>query len=303
MGKKRSRKEQTVEEEEYFVEKILDKRVNDNGVVEYFLKWKGFSSLDNTWEPEANLNCVELLDEFNKNYVLQDASSKDGSKEDESSEDKMEAKQNDTEEVVENSSAIEVVETASAATSNVENSHASPAKEGIPEEKPKKDKKEKKPDDTSKEVKEKESKKKSKVADEVPKKKKKSKAPVSTGFDKGYRAQSILGATDTAGGELHFLISWANTNEAELVPARVANVKIPQMVIKFYEDRLIWTNAKSSGETTSNDEEGTNKQGSSVQLQGASEDGPSSDEQQKEATATAKTAADVNDNNEPIEAC
>ena len=41
-----------------------------------------------------------------------------------------------------------------------------------------------------------------------PKKKKKSKVPISTGFDKGYEVQSILGATDTAGGELHFLISW-----------------------------------------------------------------------------------------------
>ena len=42
-----------------------------------------------------------------------------------------------------------------------------------------------------------------------PKKKKKlPKPPVVTGFDKGYTAQSILGATDTSGGELHFLISW-----------------------------------------------------------------------------------------------
>ena len=34
--------------------------------------------------------------------------------------------------------------------------------------------------------------------------------PVLNGFDKGYKAQSILGATDSAGGELHFLISWYN---------------------------------------------------------------------------------------------
>ena len=38
----------------------------------------------------------------------------------------------------------------------------------------------------------------------------------------------------------------ANTNEAELVPARIANLKIPQMVIKFYEERLIWTNGRFS---------------------------------------------------------
>ena len=40
-------------------------------------------------------------------------------------------------------------------------------------------------------------------------KKKKSKVNHVTGFDRGFEAEKILGATDTAaGGELHFLISW-----------------------------------------------------------------------------------------------
>lgn len=60
-----------------------------------------------------------------------------------------------------------------------------------------------------------------------------------TGFDRGLQAEKILGATDTS-GSLMFLVSWKNSKRTELVPAKVANVKCPQLVIKFYEERLTW---------------------------------------------------------------
>ena len=42
-------KDETMEEEEaYFVEEILDKRIK-NKKLEYFLKWRGYGPEDNSW--------------------------------------------------------------------------------------------------------------------------------------------------------------------------------------------------------------------------------------------------------------
>ncbi|UJR37989.1 hypothetical protein I4U23_030671 [Adineta vaga] len=51
--------------QDYVVEKIVSKRTNGKGQVFYLIKWKGYSSADNTWEPESNVNnCPDLVKEF-----------------------------------------------------------------------------------------------------------------------------------------------------------------------------------------------------------------------------------------------
>ncbi|KAG8035960.1 hypothetical protein G9C98_003086 [Cotesia typhae] len=53
----------------YEVEKILDKKIKDDEVI-YYIKWKNWSSNNNTWEPVSNLtDCSALIEAYEKNQI------------------------------------------------------------------------------------------------------------------------------------------------------------------------------------------------------------------------------------------
>uniref|UniRef100_A0A147APX0 Chromodomain Y like n=1 Tax=Fundulus heteroclitus TaxID=8078 RepID=A0A147APX0_FUNHE len=59
-------------EELYEVERIIDKRKNRKGKVEYLVRWRGYGSEGDTWEPEGHLStCMSYVHEFNRQHAAQ----------------------------------------------------------------------------------------------------------------------------------------------------------------------------------------------------------------------------------------
>lgn len=54
-------------EEQFFVDKILKKIVVDNQVL-YFVQWKNYGD-ENTWDLLEDLHCIELISEFEENFM------------------------------------------------------------------------------------------------------------------------------------------------------------------------------------------------------------------------------------------
>ncbi|XP_033116877.1 chromobox protein homolog 1-like isoform X2 [Anneissia japonica] len=163
-------------EEEYQVERVIEKRIN-KGKTEYYLRWKGYSDSDNTWEPEENLDCPDLIKEF---------------------EDKLKAKNE-------------------AAAAAKRKSGVNGSEETVQTKRKKKEEASKRDEDMSST----------------------SGAKKATGFERGLKPERIIGATES-NGDLLFLMKWQGSNEADLVRAKEANTKCPQIVISFYEERLTW---------------------------------------------------------------
>lgn len=213
------------QEEVYVVEKIIDKR-EKNGKWEYLLKWQNFADDENTWEPEENLECEELIKEFEKEQaklretrkrtssystIVNSTSLSRASKErkrDYTLKNKVD-KANKFDKVAKREKANKVDKT------NKVNK-AAKVDRAIKVEKS---------DNVGRAI-------KVEMSDNVV-----PAIPISLQNQK--EPEKIVGATDTS-GELMFLVKWIGTDEADLILARDANILYPQIVIKFYEERLRW---------------------------------------------------------------
>lgn len=66
-SKVNDKNEENDEEDEntiYEVDKIIEVHHKRNGRREFLVRWKGYSQAENTWEPEENMNCPDLIERF-----------------------------------------------------------------------------------------------------------------------------------------------------------------------------------------------------------------------------------------------
>ena len=63
--KNKSKGDNKEHSDEYIVEAIIDRDVISTDSIEYFVKWKGYSNDENTWEPSSHLYCFDLI----RNYL------------------------------------------------------------------------------------------------------------------------------------------------------------------------------------------------------------------------------------------
>lgn len=77
--KTKAAKKQTVptddedDEQDWEVEKVVDVRYNEDGTKDFKIRWKGCDPSQDTWEPEANVNSPDLVNEFmNKTDIADD---------------------------------------------------------------------------------------------------------------------------------------------------------------------------------------------------------------------------------------
>ncbi|XP_039451342.1 heterochromatin protein 1-like [Culex pipiens pallens] len=181
-------------EPEFVVERVVAKRIR-RGKAQYQIKWKGCDDSENTWEPEENLNCQDLLEKFAREEGEKRASR--GKRQ-------------------------------SSADSNSNMDRAGEDVEKAPPKRQSRPRASKSlaPEDTA--------------SPPVVPAAKRTKAK--NGFEKGHVAEKLEGVTEE-GGERLFLVRYKGVDEVELVPSSIARQHVPDLIIDFYESRIIWNNA------------------------------------------------------------
>ena len=266
-------KTSTDDDAEYKVEAIVDKRIipcsgGCNGIIgcecggrtEYRIKWLGYGSESNTWEPVKHLYCEDLIEEFEKTYARQKTVKGLKTKSVNSElQPKVKVKRkrscdiNISSNIVQSSGSR--LKKPKIDLPKISNDIHVNSFNGVRKNERKKSVEFKEPIAQ-----------KGKTLDGVHKHKKRNNGQ---DIDPCLHPEKIIGVADS-GGELMFLTKWKGKSinfralllykrrkkgclliiyslicilgqeKVDLVPAREANVKFTDMVVKFYEDRIQW---------------------------------------------------------------
>jgi len=217
-------------DEAYEVEEIRDKCRGDDGEYLYYVKWKGWESDTNTWEPVEHLeDCKEKLEEFEAKWKIR----QDRKKERRNEERERKRQQRRERELK-----------AAARYRMDSDSDGGGYDRGSKEHKKDKRKPMSSSDSESDEEKKKEKQKRRQEEKErrraEKEKRREEEKKRQPRYFRDIKPEKILGAT-TDLGELMFYIKWEdNKAEPGLVKAKECYTKIPMMCLKWYERNLVW---------------------------------------------------------------
>lgn len=202
----------SVSEQEFIVERVLKKRVNREGVVEYFLKWMGYPDSYNSWEPQECLEGNELIADFERREAKNQggiigqqlvssssattATTSYLASDDDPSTSTVNPKPGKSSQKLSQSSKTSFVTTSVShvSSSGTSKGSASSSHKKHPE----------------------------------------------TGFDRGLIPEKVMGITSNSRNDLLYLIKWKDHGGAELIDSSIVNNKCPQLVIAFYQSKILW---------------------------------------------------------------
>ncbi|XP_074593670.1 chromobox protein homolog 1-like [Brevipalpus obovatus] len=213
--------------QEYVVEKIMRKRINTaTSKTEYFIKWAGWSERSNTWEPAENLSCPKLLAQFEENCermnVLKRSTRRSVNPEANDPQPSTSRRTRRSTRITrdrspspkpsafkENTIIEEVHDSDLQPPKTVSQLRESPEFQEM-------------------------------MTPEMMLAFDESDEPDSIeGFDRGLQPEKITGAIRFE-NQLLFMIKWKGCKKLDIVPAREANLKCPDVVIDYYQRRLRW---------------------------------------------------------------
>lgn len=200
----------SVSEQEFIVEKVLKKRVNREGVVEYFLKWLGYPDSYNSWEPQECLEGNELIADFERReaknqggitgqqLVSSSSATTYLASDDDPSTSTVNHKPGKSSQKLSQSSKNSFVTTSASHVSSSATTSKGSASSSSHKKHPE------------------------------------------TGFDRGLIPEKVMGITSNSRNDLLYLIKWKDHGGAELIDSSIVNIKCPQLVIAFYQSKISW---------------------------------------------------------------